>query len=94
MSRFRTVVVFAAAGWGVRRARAWWRPLAITGAIVGAAVLPVWWIAVSSISGVTSVAANLALHAAGIAVLLAVLLVPSLTRRLDRRLTTHLGGLA
>jgi hypothetical protein len=89
-----TVVAFAAAGWGLHTARAWWRPLAVTGSIVGAVVLPVWWIAVSSISGVTNVASNLALHAAGIAVLLLVLPVSSLTRRLDRRLTAHPGGLA
>jgi MFS-type transporter involved in bile tolerance (Atg22 family) len=34
-------------------------------------------------------AANLALHAVGIAVLLLVLLVPSLGRGVDRRLTGH-----
>jgi hypothetical protein len=42
-------------------------------------------IGVNSIGGVTNMAANLALHAAGIAVLLLVLLVPSLARGLDRR---------
>ena len=39
-------------------------------------MLPLWWIGVNSISGVTNMAANLALHAAGIAVLLLVLLSP------------------
>ena len=48
-------------------------------------MLPLWWIGVNSIGGVTNMAANLALHAAGIAVLLLVLLVPSLARGLDRR---------
>ena len=49
-------------------------------------VLVLWWLAVSSLSG----AANLALHAIGIAVLLLVLLVPSLGRGVDRRLAGHL----
>jgi hypothetical protein len=53
-------------------------------------VLVLWWPAVSSLSGVTSMAANLALHAIGIAVLLLVLLVPSLGRGVDRRLAGHL----
>jgi hypothetical protein len=48
-------------------------------------VLVLWWLAVSSLSGVTNMAANLALHAIGIAVLLLVL-VPSLGRGVDRRL--------
>jgi len=47
-------------------------------------------LAVSSLSGVTNMAANLALHAIGIAVLLLVLLVPSLGRGVDRRLAGHL----
>ena len=80
-----TVVGFAGAAWGLYKATAWWRPLAIGGSILGALVLPLWWIGVNSISGVTNMAANLALHAAGIAVLLLVLLVPSLARGLDRR---------
>jgi hypothetical protein len=45
-----------------------------------------WWSAVSSISGVTNAVANLALHAAGIAVVLLVLLIASLARGLDRLL--------
>jgi MFS-type transporter involved in bile tolerance (Atg22 family) len=53
-------------------------------------VLVLWWLAVSSLSGVTNMAANLALHAIGIAVLLLVLLVPSLGRGVDRRLAGHL----
>jgi hypothetical protein len=48
---------------------------------------------VSSISGVTNLVTNLALHAAGIGVLL-VLLIPSLARRLDRLLAAHPGGRA
>ena len=80
-----TVVGFAGAAWGLYKATAWWRPLAIGGSILGALVLPLWWIGVNSIGGVTNMAANLALHAAGIAVLLLVLLVPSLARGLDRR---------
>jgi MFS-type transporter involved in bile tolerance (Atg22 family) len=39
---------------------------------------------------VTNMAANLALHAIGIAVLLLVLLVPSLGRGVDRRLAGRL----
>jgi hypothetical protein len=58
------------------------------GASIGTVVLVVWWMAVSSVSGVTNMAANLALHAIGIAVLL-LLLVPSPGRGLDRRLTGH-----
>jgi hypothetical protein len=81
-----TAVGFAGAAWGLYKATAWWKPAAIGGSILGAAVVPIWWIAVSSVSGVTNLASNLALHAAGIAVLLAVLLVPSLARGLDRRL--------
>ncbi len=61
-----------------------------TGAsILGAMVLPLWWIVASSITGVTNMAANLALHAVGIAVLLVLLLVPSLAQGLDRRLAAH-----
>jgi len=52
-------------------------------------VLVLWWLAISSLSGVTNMAANLALHAIGIAVLLVALLVPSLGRGLDRRLAGH-----
>ena len=63
--------------------------MAIGASILGAVVLPLWWIAASSIAGVTNLAANLALHAAGIAVLLVGLLVPSLARGLDRRLAAH-----
>jgi len=51
-------------------------------------MLVLWWLTVSSMSGVTNMAANLALHAIGIAVLLAVV-TRSLGRGLDRRLTGH-----
>ena len=84
-----TVVGYAGAAWGLYKATTWWRPLAIGGSILGALVLVLWWLAVSSISGVTNIAANLALHAIGIAVLLLVLLVPSLGRGIDRRLAGH-----
>jgi hypothetical protein len=84
-----TVVALAVAAWGVHKALAWWKPVALAGALAGAAVLPLWWIAVSSVSGVTNMAANLALHAIGTALLLVVLLVPSLAQGLDRRLGAH-----
>jgi hypothetical protein len=84
-----TVISYAGAAWGLYKATAWWRPMAIGGSFLGAVVLPLWWIAASSIAGVTNMAANLALHAAGITVLLVVLLVPSLARGLDRRLAAH-----
>jgi hypothetical protein len=84
-----TVVGFAGAAWGLYKATAWWRPVTIGASVLGALVLPLWWGAASSIAGVTNMAANLALHAAGIAVLLVVLLVPSLARSLDRRLAAH-----
>ena len=84
-----TVVGYAGAAWGLYKATTWWRPLAIGGSSVGALVLVLWWLAVSSVSGVTNMAANLALHAIGIAVLLLVLLVPSLGRGIDRRLAGH-----
>jgi hypothetical protein len=87
-----TVVGFAGAAWGLYRATAWWKPVTIGASILGALVLPLWWFAASSVSGVTNLAANLALHAIGIAVLLLVLLVPSLAQGLDRRLTFHSGG--
>ena len=45
----------------------------------------------SSISGVTNLVPNLALHVAGIAVLL-VLLIASPARRLDHLLASHRGG--
>ena len=89
-----TVVALTLTAWGMHRASAWWKPVALAGALVGMAVLPLWWIAVSSVSGVTNVAANLVLHAMGIALLLMVLLVPALARGLDRRLGAHSGGLA
>jgi hypothetical protein len=76
---------FVGAAWGLYKATTWWRPLAIGGSILGALVLLLWWVAVSSVDGVTNIAANLALHAIGIAVLLLVLLVPSLGRGVDRR---------
>ena len=85
-----TVVGYAGAAWGLYKAATWWRPLAIGGSVVGTLVLVLWWLAVSSLSGVTNMAANLALHAIGIAVLLLVLLVPSLGRGVDRRLAGHL----
>ena len=47
----------------------------------------------SSISGVTNLVPNLALHAAGIDVLM-VLLILSLSRRLDRLLAAYPGGRA
>jgi hypothetical protein len=81
-----TVVGYAGAAWGLYKATTWWRPLAIGGSSLGALVLVLWWLAVSSVSGVTNMAANLALHAVGIAVLLLMLLVPSLGRGIDRRL--------
>ena len=84
-----TVVGFAAAAWGLYKATAWWRPMAIGGSVLGAVVLPLWWIAASSIAGMTNMAANLALHAAGVTALLVVLLVPSLAQGLDRRLAVH-----
>jgi|SRR5829696_820888 len=84
-----TVISYAGAAWGLYKATAWWRPMAIGASILGAVVLPLWWITVSSIVGVTNLASNLALHAAGIAVLLVGLLVPSLARGLDRRLAAH-----
>jgi hypothetical protein len=80
-----TVVGHAGAAWGLYKATTWWRPLAIGGSILGTLVLVLWWLAVSSLGGVTNIAANLALHAIGIAVLLLVLLVPSLGRGIDRR---------
>ena len=84
-----TVISYAAAAWGLYKATAWWKPVTITASILGAVVLALWWIAASSIAGVTNLASNLALHAAGIAALLVVLLVPSLARGLDRRLAAH-----
>src|SRR5215217_3898870 len=84
-----TVVSYAGAAWGLYKARAWWRPVTTGASILGAVVLPLWWIAASSITGVPNMAANLALHAAGIAAVLVVLLVPSLAQGLDRRLATH-----
>jgi hypothetical protein len=84
-----TAVGYAGAAWGLYKATTWWRPLAIGGSILGALVLVLWWLAVSSISGVTNIAANLALHAIGIAVLLLVLLIPSFGRGVDRRPAGH-----
>jgi hypothetical protein len=84
-----TVVGYVGAAWALYRATTWWRPLAIGGSVVGTMVLGLWWLAVNSLSGATNMAANLTLHAIGIAVLLLVLLVPSLGRSFDRRLTGH-----
>jgi len=84
-----TVIGYVGAAWALYRATTWWRPLAIGGSVVGTMVLGLWWLAVNSLSGATNMAANLALHAIGIAVLLLVLLVPSLGRGFDRRLTGH-----
>ena len=80
-----TVAGYAGAAWGLYKATSWWRPLAIGGSALGTLVLMLWWLMVSSLSGVTNMVANLALHAIGIAVLLLVLLVPSLGRGIDRR---------
>jgi hypothetical protein len=85
-----TVIGYAGAAWGLYKATAWWRPLAIGGSVVGFLVLLLWWLAVNSLGGATNMAANLALHAVGIAVLLLVLLIPSLGRGVDRLLTGHL----
>ena len=81
-----TVIGYAGAAWGLYKAATGWRALALGGSIVGILVLVLWWLAVSSLSGVTDLAANLGLHAIGIAVLVGVLLVPSLGRGVDRRL--------
>jgi hypothetical protein len=81
-----TVVAFAGAAWGLDKASASWKPLAIGGSVAGMVVRLLWWSAVSSIGGVTNAVANLALHAARIAVVLLVLLIPSLARGLDRLL--------
>jgi hypothetical protein len=83
------VVGYVGAAWALYRARTWWRPLAIGGSVVGTMVLGLWWLAVNVLSGATNMAANLAMHAIGITVLLLVLLVPSLGRGFDRRLTGH-----
>ena len=45
-----------------------------------------------SISGVTNLVPNLALHVARVTVLLLVLLIASLGRRLDHLLASHRGG--
>jgi hypothetical protein len=87
-----TVVGYVGAAWGLSKATAWWRPLAIAGSTVGTLVLVLWSLAVSSLTGVTNMAANLALHALGIAVLLLVLLVPPLGRGIDRRLAGQRHG--
>jgi hypothetical protein len=84
-----TVIGYTGAAWGVYKATAWWRPLAIGTSVVGTLVLLLWWLAASSIDGVTNMASNNVLHAIGIAVLLVVLLVPSLGRGLDRRVAGH-----
>jgi hypothetical protein len=81
-----TVIGYAGAAWGLYKATTWWRALALGGSIVGILVLVLWWMTVSSLSAVTNMAANLALHAIGIAVLLGLLLLPSLGRSVDRRL--------
>jgi hypothetical protein len=86
-----TVIGYAGAAWGLDKATAGWRLLTIAGSIVGTVVL-LWSMAVGSLSAVTNMAANLALHAIGIAVLLA-LLVPSLWRDLQRRLAGHRGAM-
>ena len=84
--------VFAGAAWRLDKARRWWEPLAIGGLVLDMVVLLLWWIPVSAIGGVRNVVANLALHAAGIAVVLLVLLAPSLARRLDRLLAVYSAG--
>lgn len=87
-----SVIGYAGVAWGLYKATAWWRPLTIAGSIVGTVVL-LWSMAVGSLSGVTNMAANLALHAIGIAVLLLALLVPSLRRDLKCRLAGHRGAM-
>jgi hypothetical protein len=81
-----TVIGYAGAAWGLYKATTRWRGLPLGGSIAGILVLVLWWLAVGSLSGVTNLAANLGLHAIGIAVLLGLLLVPSLGRGVDRRL--------
>ncbi|NMH99302.1 hypothetical protein [Pseudonocardia acidicola] len=78
-----TVLVFAAAGWAVYRALTWWRAVAIIGSILAAALMLVWWIAVSGVPGVPNVLTNLGLHWAGaMAVLVLALLAPGADRPL------------
>jgi hypothetical protein len=89
MPSFLGTGAYVGAAWALYRARTWWRPLAIGGSVVGTMVLGLWWLAVNVLSGATNMAANLAMHAIGITVLLLVLLVPSLGRGFDRRLTGH-----
>jgi hypothetical protein len=81
-----TVIGYAGAAWGLYKATTWWRELALGGSIVGILVLVLWWLAVGSLSGVTNLAANLGLHAIGIAAMVGLLLVPSLGKGVDRRL--------
>jgi hypothetical protein len=89
-----TVATLALAAWGVYKASACWKPVAIAGAIAGTAVLAVWGIAASAISGVTNMATNLGLHAIGLTLLLLALLRPLRGRGLNRRLGAHPGSRA
>ncbi len=81
-----TALLFAAAGWAVYKSLPWWRVSAITGAVLGIAVSLLWWVAVSSLPGVTSPASNIAVHVAGSLAVLAALLVPGISRRVDQAL--------
>lgn len=78
-----TVLMFVAAGWAVYKLLPWWRAAAITGSVLGLVVSLLWWIAESSVSGVTNTATNLGVRLVGSPAVLAVLLVPGISRALN-----------
>ncbi|WP_214364463.1 hypothetical protein [Pseudonocardia sp. H11422] len=65
-----TVLADTATGWAVHRGLTWWRRTAVVGAVTGAIVTVLWWIAVSTVSAVPNVAANIGVHWVGTWVLL------------------------
>ena len=81
-----TALLFAAAGWAVYKSLPWWRVLAITGSVLGIAVSLLWWVAVSSLSGVSNPAINIAVHLAGSLATLTALLVPGISRKVGQAL--------
>ncbi|MHA6793984.1 hypothetical protein ACVGVM_10820 [Pseudonocardia bannensis] len=78
-----TVLADTATGWAVHRGLTWWRRTAVTGAVTGAVVTVMWWIAVSTIPLVPNVAANIGVHWVGTLLLLGLaLLAPGADRPL------------
>jgi hypothetical protein len=76
---FVVILGFAAAAWGVFKEVPWWEPVALASAVIGLAALVPYVIGIRHVgdAGDAGVQMNIAIHAAGIAMVLITVLVPA-----------------